>query len=172
MQIDGINNCVTAAYPTEIGQELISFYQSEKFIDASVIKKNLADFLPDYMIPAVYVRMDNLAYTSSGKTDRNKMISDYLESLKTQSICDSKNNSDGIFGEIVRLIGEKMSNIPADISPNTLLSSIFINSVVYVSMVVFFEEKYDFEFEDEYLNTDAFKSLGELAAYIGKAANC
>lgn len=168
MQMDGIKSSVTTTYQTESGTELISFYISENKIDESILRKNLLKFLPDYMIPTTIVWKENFSYTSNGKTDRIEMVNAYLaecaqmEAKKSESI----SSGDEIFDEILKFLQGKNLFSLVNIKSEMKFKEIGLDSVEYVSLVVYFEDKYDFEFEDDYLIADAFETLGEFVNYI------
>ena len=68
-------------------QRLIAYIvsQENQELPASTdIRKNLAQSLPDYMIPALFISLDQLPLTSNGKLNRRALpeISDQLETTK------------------------------------------------------------------------------------------
>ncbi|WP_018753424.1 phosphopantetheine-binding protein [Paenibacillus sanguinis] len=48
------------------------------------------------------------------------------------------------------------------------LTSIGLNSVSFIKLVVAIENQFDFEFEDEDLNYEVFQTLQDIANYIEK----
>ena len=56
---------------TELGvPRLAAYYVSETAVSAAELRAYLAQWLPDYMVPASFVRLDKLPLTANGKVDR------------------------------------------------------------------------------------------------------
>lgn len=76
LALPGIHNgCVL--YDNE-KKEIAFFYQSEENVDKSYIRKHLLDILPKYMLPTIFVHMDELPYNDNGKIDRRILKENYL----------------------------------------------------------------------------------------------
>lgn len=72
--VDGITGSVVKAFENEDGTMLLcGFYTESQAVGKDQIKKRLADALPDYMIPGVFVRMDAFPVNANGKTDRKSI---------------------------------------------------------------------------------------------------
>ncbi|MBA2582533.1 MAG: non-ribosomal peptide synthase/polyketide synthase [Bacteroidetes bacterium] len=52
---------------------LVAYYVSEKEISSEIIRKNLTASLPDYMVPAHFVRLEKLPKTANDKLDRKAL---------------------------------------------------------------------------------------------------
>ena len=52
---------------------LCAYYTSDEEISVSQIRKHLQKYLPDYMVPQFFTRMDKLPYTPNGKIDNKKL---------------------------------------------------------------------------------------------------
>ena len=52
---------------------LAAWYVSEKPLTTAELRRHLANDLPDYMLPAYFVRLDKLPLTSNGKIDRQRL---------------------------------------------------------------------------------------------------
>jgi len=61
------NGCVL--YQTT-RKEIILFYESDTEISPAEFRKQIAEILPKYMIPTIYIRMDELPRNTNGKIDR------------------------------------------------------------------------------------------------------
>jgi acyl-CoA synthetase (AMP-forming)/AMP-acid ligase II len=61
------NGCVV--YQTT-RKEITLFYESETEISPAEFRKEIAGVLPKYMIPTVYIRMDEMPRNTNGKIDR------------------------------------------------------------------------------------------------------
>lgn len=70
----GIKECVVAAKTDESGiKYLAAYYAAPDEIPVSELRNHLSVDLPDYMVPAVFVRIDKLPYTPNGKIDRKAL---------------------------------------------------------------------------------------------------
>jgi D-alanine--poly(phosphoribitol) ligase subunit 1 len=68
LQVGGIGNaCVT--YNRD-KKEIILFFESVRELSAASIRKQLVAYLPKYMLPTVFERVDQLPRNSNGKIDR------------------------------------------------------------------------------------------------------
>ena len=71
--MDGIGDAVVVGRPNASGDiRLIAYFvaTTKPAVTVTEIRKHLAQSVPDYMIPSVFVAMDALPQTPSGKTDR------------------------------------------------------------------------------------------------------
>ncbi len=57
----------------EEAKRLVAYYVSEKDLVTEDIKNFLSENIPSYMIPALFVKMDEIPRTNSGKLNRNKL---------------------------------------------------------------------------------------------------
>jgi acyl carrier protein len=54
-------------------QQLVCYYVPKQPIEASALRRYLSERLPDYMVPAYYVRLDDMPLNPSGKLDRRAL---------------------------------------------------------------------------------------------------
>ncbi|MDA2704725.1 amino acid adenylation domain-containing protein [Bacillus cereus] len=74
MSCEGVLQCaVIVRQESEMVVKLIAFYESENDIELERLKKYLRLFLPDYMIPNSFVRVNEMPLTDSGKIDRKAL---------------------------------------------------------------------------------------------------
>jgi len=64
---------IEEAVVVERGGQLIAFFVGEDSVDHAAIKRELARTLPQYMVPDVFVRLDELPLTTNGKIDRARL---------------------------------------------------------------------------------------------------
>ncbi len=57
---------------TEI-KRLVAWYVSEKSLTTAELRAHLAEHLPEYMLPAKFVRLERMPLTSNGKIDRSQL---------------------------------------------------------------------------------------------------
>jgi len=65
---------------------LLAYVVYEEEIPVSQIRSYLMDELPDYMVPAHYIRMDKLPLTPNGKVDKNQLPEPEFSNTETQYI--------------------------------------------------------------------------------------
>ncbi len=52
---------------------LTAYYVGDVAIEIPALRKHLLETLPDYMVPAHFVRLEKIPLTPNGKTDRNAL---------------------------------------------------------------------------------------------------
>ncbi|MBR2097978.1 MAG: amino acid adenylation domain-containing protein, partial [Prevotella sp.] len=70
LMYDGIRQAVATVHD---GQLLCLYYTADNNIDEGALKEFLAQSLPDYMVPAAYIHLEELPLTPNGKVDRKKL---------------------------------------------------------------------------------------------------
>jgi fengycin family lipopeptide synthetase E len=58
---------------SENGKQLYAFYISDETLEASAIRRYLSQYLPHYMLPMNYLKMDHFPLTINGKVDKNAL---------------------------------------------------------------------------------------------------
>ena len=61
------NGCIVY---NSLKKEITLFYEAEEDIKLAVFRKQITTILPKYMVPTVYIRMDELPRNTNGKIDR------------------------------------------------------------------------------------------------------
>lgn len=74
-----------------------------------------------------------------------------------------------ILDAVIELVKSK-SEAKTEFKENTLLEMI-LNSITYIQFMIECENKFDIEIEDDDLEMVNFRTLGDVAAYIGKRVN-
>ncbi|RUT69553.1 amino acid adenylation domain-containing protein [Flavobacterium cupreum] len=70
---DDLKQVVVQVKEVNTEKVLVAYYVSDLEIDKGEIRNYLQTKLPDYMIPAFYVLLEQIPLTSNGKTDRNAL---------------------------------------------------------------------------------------------------
>jgi D-alanine--poly(phosphoribitol) ligase subunit 1 len=71
LQVDGIRNACVVYNPTM--KEIILFFESDKELSPALIREGLGAFLPKYMLPTVFHRLEQLPRNANGKIDRQQL---------------------------------------------------------------------------------------------------
>ncbi|MGA4254943.1 amino acid adenylation domain-containing protein, partial [Ralstonia nicotianae] len=71
LQCAGVSEAVVAVREDVPGeQRLVAYHVSDEAIEAQTLREQLQASLPEYMVPAAYVRLEHLPLTPNGKLDR------------------------------------------------------------------------------------------------------
>ncbi|MGA4149791.1 amino acid adenylation domain-containing protein, partial [Ralstonia nicotianae] len=74
LQCAGVSEAVVAVREDVPGeQRLVAYYVSGEAIEAQTLREQLQASLPEYMVPAAYVRLERLPLTPNGKLDRKEL---------------------------------------------------------------------------------------------------
>ena len=70
----GVREAIVVAHEDTPGDKrLVAYYTGEAGVDARDLRAHLTAALPDYMAPAIYVRLDALPLNANGKLDRQAL---------------------------------------------------------------------------------------------------
>ncbi len=85
-QLDGVQDAVLLAREDEPGQPRLVAYFTEQGDALSIgdLRARLLAQLPEYMVPAAFVRLDGLPLTANGKVDRKALPKPQLSALFTR----------------------------------------------------------------------------------------
>ncbi|AXG70214.1 tyrocidine synthase 3 [Kordia sp. SMS9] len=81
VQQEAISQAIVDAVKYKGEQYLVALYTSENEIDREHLTEFLRAYLPEYMIPNYFQRVDELLLTPNGKVDRNSMAKYSIEGL-------------------------------------------------------------------------------------------
>ncbi|MGC5964103.1 AMP-binding enzyme, partial [Ralstonia pseudosolanacearum] len=74
LQCAGVSEAVVTVREDAPGeQRLVAYYVSGEAIEAQTLREQLQSRLPEYMVPAAYVRLERLPLTPNGKLDRKEL---------------------------------------------------------------------------------------------------
>lgn len=151
---------------SEIDKILEAIYVGTYDIDKGALQEFLKTKFPDYMVPVKYTQIKSFKYTPNGKIDRNDIDTATITKIETY---DSKSGGDlselqqRAFSTIKTNLDEKVfSNITID----TDLSGVGIDSITFIKIIVSLEAEFDFEFDDEMLLFTAFPTLRVMIDYV------
>lgn len=133
-------------------KKLIMFYTASEEIDKGVITEYLSKYLPDYMIPAEFERVEKFEYTDNGKIDRKKIT----YAPKTEKHVEEVEGEDA--WNLFRKIFLEISDYAVSREGTEELKDI-IDSLHFVKFIVAIEDEYDFEIDDEYLDIKMYDNV-------------
>ena len=160
--IDGIISALACVSDNNI----VCFYTGKSELAEIWIKDYLSLYLPDYMIPVRFFKTDKYIYTVSGKVDRKSMADSISNMLSNIECIDAtcKEKQDFVEISVIKTFNEVLK--ADNITRETSLKSLGIHSFNYIQIVVELEEKFNIEFEEDYLNLNVFSSVEEIIAFI------
>ena len=83
-QIKGVQEAVVVAREDVPGDKrLVAYYTGER-LEIDLLRSQLLEHLPDYMVPTVFVHLDSLPLSPNGKLDRKALPAPDQQSLKTR----------------------------------------------------------------------------------------
>ncbi|MEM9823179.1 MAG: amino acid adenylation domain-containing protein, partial [Bacteroidota bacterium] len=68
-----VKECTVITTAEGRGEQLVAYIVAKKTFDKVELKKWLEDHLPDYMVPAIYVELDEIPLTSNGKVNKKRL---------------------------------------------------------------------------------------------------
>ena len=71
LQVEGVRNACVVYQPAR--KEIILFFESDQDLSPATIRGRLGAFLPKYMLPTVFRRMEQLPRNPNGKVDRQRL---------------------------------------------------------------------------------------------------
>lgn len=154
-------------------KNLIAFYSTQnEQIDVAKLKESLQKFLPQYMIPEQFYKIDEFPLTVSGKVDRNKIVINYLSNHNQKT--DYSNDDlkvDEVEQKIINIIKKCLGSQDIVVEKNSDLASIGVDSISFVKIIVGIECEFDMEFDMEELfdYQKQFRTVGEWIDFVKKA---
>ena len=146
---------------------LICYYVYENKLDQTKLKSFLSKKLPAYMIPFKFVQITELKYTINGKIDR-KFLKSHIQELTVmpENITEKVVVENPEFEKLARIFHQLN-----EISLNTSLQEMGINSIDFISLIVKVEDEFNIIFEDDKLDMTKFPDILSLFSYIQQQTN-
>lgn len=142
-------------------QFLICYYSAHKDIIISDLISYLLESLPNYMVPAYFIKLDTLPLTPNGKIDRKKLPKPNLDQKEILEL--AKTNTEKLLEQtILKLLNNGMEHV--DI--NTPFISLGLDSLSIVQLQsMLLGHKLNLTTQTFY----KFSNIKKLAAYIDKS---
>lgn len=144
-----IQNAVSCYW--EEREKIIVFYQTNFEINVAHLRKKLRNFIPDYMIPEIWCKVEEIPLSSNGKIQRKKILEMWQERQSVQDV-------------IIKIL-KKYSSVE-HIRHDTLLEEINLNSIDFIQVLLELETYYGIEFKDDFLLANSYKDILDIASYI------
>lgn len=111
----GITDTVVVPVDREGTRELAAYVVSRSELKITELKNFLSESLPDYMIPACFVKLDKIPLTNNGKLDK-KALPPAIQNIATGALFESPETK--IEAELTELWQEVLQTTPISIHDN------------------------------------------------------
>lgn len=174
--VSGVSQALVTVDESKDFKEIIAFYTSDSTISDSQIVDELKKKLPAYMIPARFYQVDSFAYTLNEKIDRKVSIEKFSYLLEQESVntdvvetnVEGSTEKDEFTMQVITMISQ-ISGCPlSSIHCDSILSSIHIDSIAFVKLVVVLEAAFQVKFETEMIKVSNFVTVNDLVNYMKK----
>ncbi|MCX8131600.1 MAG: non-ribosomal peptide synthetase [Clostridia bacterium] len=165
-QFKGISqSIVKVTVINESDKMLEAFYISDVDLNIVQIKDYLSQKLPMYMIPSKFTRIKEFIYTQNGKVDRNRLGKNILitRNKKSKLLSDFSEIQRQAFEVIKSNLDEKFT---IDLHCGTDLSSVGVDSITFIKIIVALENVFEIEFDVDMLLFTAFPTIQSLIEYV------
>lgn len=164
-----IKECVVVAQSSGSDKRLIAFYVLKESANATEVKRDilvnyLQDFLPLYMVPAAFVRLDAIPLTQNGKTNRK-----LLESMDVKfesDVCYQAPSTD-IEIRLAGLWAQALNVAPDSLGVNDNFFALGGHSLLVTRLASLVRNEFSIEVSQTTIFSHA--TIAELAKYIAGA---
>lgn len=163
-RIEDVARSLTYLEEADAESYLLTIYEGSA--SAEAIRRALAKELAEYMLPKRFIQAEHLLLTANGKVDRSKNREAYVKGAAGIGTLVCKKGNTDVEETVLRLLQTHVSEGSMEMSLDSTLEELYIDSLDFVAIVVEAEEQYGICFEDEMLLPDRFESVRELTAYI------
>ena len=172
-QFVGIKQSIVIALETgENDKVLEAFYTSDSRINSKDIIEYLSSKLPSYMIPVVFKHVENFIQTANGKIDRKRVLECIEIKPDTITLQNLASDLNAIQKKALSIIESNLeAKITDEISLDTDFTSIGVDSITFIKVIVALEVEFDFEFDDEMLLITKFPTIKTMVEYIESKVN-
>ncbi len=149
---------------------LYAYIMSDRPILSDEVKKFLSSKIPDYMMPAYIIRLNEFPRTFTGKIDRKALIENrtvLLDNNETQSYNSNYSVEHMIiFNEIKIILESICKNELININLDDDFTKLGLDSISFLKLAADIENKFGFVFNDDEISNDGCQTINELIACI------
>lgn len=158
-------DCVVSIVKNEVGSDIFcAFYvMDEEFLPD--LKKFMNAYLPNYMIPSEFVRLNSIPLTENGKVDRNILRTMNIFTKDTEK--NVNDDSGSLEKNLIQLL-KKVFPTKVDINVNDNFFELGLNSISMVNLVGEIEKELGIQLKfKEFLKAN---NIHELAQILNKTS--
>lgn len=160
--IDGIKEAIVVCVDEGSNKHLCAYYTSDSVFEASALRLELIKYLPEFMVPAYFVRIENVPVTSNGKIDFATLVKIKPHELeKSEKLVYARN---GIEKQLVNIFSEVTNVEPTTIGIDTNFFEMGGNSINLLQMNLKVNDLFN---KDIQINSlFAYPTIRQLASLI------
>lgn len=164
LQVDNVKLAVATLCKNKVQNDiLVAFYIADQEISYEKFYRQMGVSLPEYMIPACFIRVPKFLFNESGKVDRKRIMEMYYKNKEGINLIDE----DPIYKGLYEILDDNLEiDSELKINPETTFYSLGIDSLTYIKVIVAVEERFHIKFEDKYLDVNAFENVEKMVLYI------
>jgi len=174
--VDGVSQALVTVDESKGHKEIIAFYTQNETVSEEQIVEELQKKVPGYMVPAYFYPVESFEYTLNDKIDRKasiKKLEVFLQQQNNLNELDGTNSEqiveDNPFAKQIITIISQIGGCPASsINGDSKLSSIHIDSVTFIKLVVVLETMLQVKFDTKMMKVSNFVTVNELINYVKK----
>lgn len=149
-RIDGVDECVAVLKTTDTNSEILAvYYRGNAKLSAKMLREDLGDKLPGFMIPTIVMKTDVFPVTENGKTDYRA-----LERMPITNNCTAKDiqlNEKEIL--VAKAAADTLGIDFCSLSAETEISQFGMDSLKILTMVSLLQNQgWNLHLNDFYLN--------------------
>ncbi|RMZ60273.1 hypothetical protein D1632_05730 [Chryseobacterium nematophagum] len=138
---------------------MVGYYVSDAAVDHEDLSLHLSGHLPDYMVPSVYVHLEELPLTLNGKLDRRSLpeptFTGVTEYIAPRTVLEK---------QLSELYGEVLGLEPSSISIHDDFFRLGGDSIISIQLVSRLRKRLDFYITVKDIFT--YRSVEKLSAFI------
>ena len=146
---------------------LAAFYSGEQEIPPETLHSFLSNILPQYMVPSVYVYVQQIPLTPNGKADRKALLARF-ESMPMPSAIPSATQDTSLHRAVGDVIIAHLPT-PLPFDWHAELTTLGFDSLTYVQMIIALEQAFSVNLGDDHLIFSSDVTSAKLADAVKKA---
>lgn len=101
----GVRECCARGFEKEGNAFLCAWYVADSEIDPKSFREHMTAYLPDYMIPSFFVRLDEIPKTSSGKVDYQALQPPTLDTYRARYVAPANEREKAVCAAFESVLG-------------------------------------------------------------------
>lgn len=163
-----VDNCYIMLRKVNDNDKLCMYYAGQEILDKRIVTRKLLDFFPQYMLPEIYIHINEFPKTFNGKIDEKALLEiDLFNFLSDEKNEINDEDVDAVYLSICSNVMQKLNLSVLAMDMNKIsIEECGLDSLSFVQLVVQVEEELQIEFDPSMLSVEGYSSLGDICKYI------